>query len=367
MKNKKIIFLSKIIAVLLAGGLVFCGQAGVMAAAKRGIPQMIVDQEFSGNDGEVVKGIVHYKTLSAALKKSEELPPGNLKIFVRPGVYREKIMIKRPDLVLIGENVEHTQIVFDDAEGTLVRTVDGGDGQKCYVMDCASVTIADTAVNFQAKNITFSNDFDTVKYSKIMQNHQAFALRDEADRSSFFGCRFLGRQDTLYANKGRQYYKNCYIEGDVDFVFGGADAVYDGCEIHSLQREGISGGFITAPSTLAANKGFLFYRCQLTGDKNLQYIVKLGRPWHPSSETRPVNSAAVFKECRMEEHISSQAWSSMRNKYALFQPEDNRLFEYNSTGPGAEQNKNRRYLNELQAQACTIPSYLSNWLPQEAE
>lgn len=367
MKNKKIMLLCKVLGALLFSSLTIGGPTGNRAFAKSSLPPIVVDQAFSGTDGDVFSGSSHYKTLAAALKKAEVLAPGKLKIRIRPGIYREKILIKRPDLLLVGEDATRTQIVFDDAEGTLVRIADGGDGKKCYVMDCASVTIADTAVNFQARNITFSNDFDTVKYSKVMQNHQAFALRDEADRSSFWNCRFLGRQDTLYANKGRQYYKNCYIEGDVDFVFGGADAVYDGCEIHSLQREGVDGGFVTAPSTLEKDKGFLFYRCYLTGDETLKHNVRLGRPWHPSSETRPVNSAAVFKECTMGEHISSQAWSSMKNKYALFQPEDNRLFEYNSTGPGAEQNKNRRYLNELQAQACTIPSYLSNWLPQEAE
>jgi len=367
MKNKKIMILCKMLGVLMFGSLTFCGTESPVALAKGSAEQMVVDQAFRGNDGGVSDGIAHYKTLAIALEEAEKLAPGKLEIFVRPGIYREKVLIKRPDLVLIGEDVQRTQIVFDDAEGTLVRQIDGGDGETCYVMDCASVTIADTAINFQAKNITFSNDFDTVKNSKTMKNHQAFALRNEADRSSFFACRFLGRQDTLYANKGRQYYKNCYIEGDVDFVFGGADAVYDGCEIHSLQREGVNGGFVTAPSTLAKDKGFLFYRCRLTGDETLKHIVKLGRPWHPSSETRPVNSAAVFKECTIGEHISPQAWSSMKNKYALFQPEDNRLFEYDSTGAGAEQNKNRRYLDEMQAKACTIPAYLGNWVPTEIE
>lgn len=324
-------------------------------------PNMIVDGKLTEKDGVEVKGIRVYKTVGAAIDAIAGKNQKPVKILVRSGTYREKLKITKPNIILVGENVNTTQIVFNDAEGTIVRPEDGGDGKRTYIMDCASVTVESTATEFSAINITFNNDFDEVANIQTMDSRQAFAIRNEADRSIFVNCRFLGNQDTLYANKNRQYYYQCYIEGDVDFIFGAATAVYEKCEIKSLDKEGNTKGYITAPSTLIPDKGYLFLDCKLISDIKEEGSVKLGRPWHPSSEERPVNSSAVFKKCEMGAHISEVGWDHMKNKYSDHFPEDNNLFEYGSTGPGALTSTNRRTLDDLQAKECTPKIYLGDW------
>ncbi|WP_232075047.1 pectinesterase family protein [Phytohabitans suffuscus] len=84
--------------------------------------------------------------------------------------------------------------------------------------------------------------------------------------------RFLGNQDTLQpsspnaATVSRAYYRDCYIEGDVDFVFGRGTAVFDRCEIRSLDRGSTTdNGYVTAASTTITNPyGYLFTHCRLT-------------------------------------------------------------------------------------------------------
>ncbi|MDF2564205.1 MAG: exopolygalacturonate lyase [Massilibacillus sp.] len=324
-------------------------------------PNMIVDGKFTGENGKKIKGICMYKTVGAAIGAVVKENQKPVKILVRSGTYRERLKITKPDIILIGENAETTQIVFNDAEGTVVRSEDGGDGKKMYRMDCASVTVEDTATGFTAINITFNNDFDEAANMQTMDSRQAFAMKNEADRSTFVHCRFLGNQDTLFANKNRQYYYQCYIEGDIDFIFGAATAVYEKCEIKSLDREGDTKGYITAPSTLIPDKGYLFLDCKLISNITKEGSVKLGRPWHPSSEERPVNSSAVFKNCEMGAHIAEIGWDHMMNKYGDHFPEDNNLFEYGSTGPGALTSTNRRTLTNEQAKECTPKTYLGDW------
>ncbi|MBR3722924.1 MAG: hypothetical protein IKN12_09190 [Selenomonadaceae bacterium] len=334
-----------------------------------------VTAEVDASVGQATKrgGVMVYPTLKSALAALSQQKATSATLRLAPGTYREKVTINVPNLLLIGKDAATTTIVWDDAEGTPVRPEDAALKKKQYKMDCATVTISKKATNFQAVNITFANDFPTEEArvdKRVGGSVQAFALTDEADMSSFYNCRFLGRQDTLYANAGRQYYKNCYIEGDVDFIFGQASAaVFDGCEIKSLSRavkeDGKSHGmgYVTAPSTLAQDKGYLFYKCHLTGDIPSPHYVMLGRPWHPSSEKREVNSAATFRECQIDVTMKDNAWNSMKNKFATFKPEDNRLFEYKNTGKGAKISKNRRQLTDAQAKDYTVEAFLGDWKP----
>ena len=329
-------------------------------------------------DGTVAKatdrgGVMVYHTIKEALQALEKAQPAKSTIRLAPGVYREKIQINTPNLTLIGQNAEKTTIVWDDAEGTPLRPGDTNGTKKTYVMECATVKVTKVATNFQAINVTFENDFpteDARKDKRVGGAVQAFAITVEADKSSFYGCRFLGRQDTLYANAGRQYYKDCYIEGDVDFIFGQSSAaVFENCEIKSLMRtvnndgKEHNTGYITAPSTLAKDKGFLFYKCHLVGAIEEPHFTHLGRPWHPSSEKREVNSAATFRECVIDVKIKDKAWNSMKNKFGEFQPEDNRLLEYKNTGKYAIKSKNRRQLTDAEAKDYTPKNFLGDWKP----
>lgn len=309
-----------------------------------------------------------YQTIGEALKAAK---PGAV-IQVMPGTYREKLVVNVPDLTLVGQDAKTTTIVWNDAEGTPLRAGDKNGNNTTYKMECATVKVTEKAKNFQAVSITFANDFPTeqARATKSTKSPQAFAVTDEADASSFYNCRFLGRQDTLYANAGRQYYKDCYIEGDVDFIFGQASAaVFENCEIHSLARavkmDGKSHGmgYVTAPSTLASDKGFLFYQCHLTSDIPAPHYAMLGRPWHPSSELREVNSAAAFVYCQMDTPFKERGWNSMKNKFGVFEPQDNRLYEYKNTGKGAKKGELRPQISDADAANYTPAAYLGDWKP----
>lgn len=103
------------------------------------------------------------------------------------------------------------------------------DGQEYTILDCPSVIVEGSY--FVAKGITFENsapkpvDFD--------YNSQAPAIRVSGDNCAFYSCSFLGWQDTLYADQGKQYYKDCRVEGNVDFILGYACAVFENCTIYS--------------------------------------------------------------------------------------------------------------------------------------
>lgn len=319
-----------------------------------------------------------YKTLTAALKDKKVQKAESVTIKLQPGTYREKVTFDQPNITLVGEDAAKTTIVWNDAEGTPLRPGDKNGSKTTYTMECATVKVTDKAKGFQAVNVTFANDFPTEekRADGSMKSVQAFAVTDEADQSSFYNCRFLGRQDTLYANAGTQYYKDCYIEGDVDFIFGQATAVFDTCEIHALNRalkqDGKShgAGYLTAPSTLAQDKGYLFYKCHITSSIPDFHYGMLGRPWHPSSEQREVNSAATFRECVLDIKIKAKGWNSMKNKFGVYQPEDNRLYEYKNSGKGAvtaamqaKENFNRKQLTDEEAVNYTPEAFLGSWKP----
>jgi pectinesterase len=184
------------------------------------------------------------------------------------------------------------------------------------------------ANNFIAQNLTFENSFDYDHSS--LANKQAVAAEPQADRQAFINCRFLGHQDTLYVRSGRQYFKNCYIEGHTDFIFGDATAVFDGCTIYSLYK---NGACVTAPSTLATTSyGLVFFNCKLTGNAKLRAkSVYLGRPWHPSSGWATVRSNAAYLYYALGAHIATAGWTSMSG----VQPATERFYEYQNSGSGA--------------------------------
>ena len=370
---------NKLCAAVLSGMLLGAGSA--MAPVAMNLPVTAVAQASAHDTITAVvdnsrilptsneQGQRVYPSIKAALKDLQKQHAGKTILKLSQGTYREKIEIAIPNLTLVGDDAKHTVIVWNDAEGTPLRPSDKNGNKKEYTMECASVKVTEAAKDFQAVNVTFQNDFLTEarRADKTMKSVQAFALTDEADQSSFYNCRFLGRQDTLYANAGKQYYKDCYIEGDVDFIFGQASAaVFEDCEIRSIDRAGKGGkGYVTAPSTLAQDKGYLFYKCHLTSDIKAPDYGMLGRPWHPSSEKRAVNSAATFRECQIDTVMKAKAWSSMKNKYGEFQPQDNRLFEYKNTGKGALTGGNRTQLTDAQAAGYTPAAFLGKWLPKK--
>jgi len=227
-------------------------------------------------------------------------------IHVAPGTYKELIYVQREKRFfrLVGENPTNTILSFN-----LYAGITNAEGKPMGTFKTPSTTI--DADDFSAENLTFENAAGPVG--------QALAIRVDGDRARFRRCRFLGWQDTILLNRGRQYFENCYVEGHVDFIFGAATAWFENSEIHARR-----GGYLTAASTPAdAPFGFVFSHCKITSEAGAKTL--LGRPWRNYAST-------IFLNCEMSNAVQPPGWSDWGK------PETHataRYAEFHSTGPGA--------------------------------
>jgi pectinesterase len=273
-------------------------------------------------------------------------------IRIKPGVYREKLHIEKPNLTLLGDDALNTVITYDDYAQKLFP---GGEPYHTF----HSYTVFIGADDFTAQRLTFENSAGPGELVG-----QAVAAYVDADRAVFRDCRFLGYQDTLFTGplpekpvdrasfggprdsalrvQGRQLYERCHIEGDIDFIFGSALALFQDCTIHSkrIRDETDVHGWITAASTSeGAPYGYVFRRCRLTGDAP-GGSVYLGRPWRNHAQT-------VFIDCWLGEHIRSEGWDNWGK------PESERTAlyaEFGSLGPGAASAQRVRWSCSLTAE-----------------
>jgi len=262
-------------------------------------------------------GTGDYKTIQMAIDHAPFVAPAQrLIIEIRPGIYHERLVLPqdRPRTTFLGKDAKTTIITAamsaKEAGGTFL-----------------SSTVEVQGAEFQAENITFENTFGV--------GWQAVAIMIHSDRAEFRRCRFLGWQDTLYTATGRQYYKDCYIEGHVDFIFGNATAVFDNCEIHSK-----GDGYLTANNRTAADMttGLVFYRCRLTGEGQTKGSF-LGRPWRPYSRV-------VFIECNMDAFIRPEGWDNWKDA----KNEATAWYgEIGSTGAGARADARVKWAHQLTA------------------
>ncbi len=228
-------------------------------------------------------------------------------IHVKPGTYQERVYVQRErgNILLEGEDAAHTVITFN-----LHASTPGPDGKPIGTFRTATMEI--DADGFAAVNLTFANSSGPVG--------QALALRVDGDRVAFRNCRFLGWQDTILVNRGRHVFSQCYIEGHVDFIFGGATAFFDRCDVHCLRD-----GYITAASTPpGAPYGMVFADCRITGAEGVRTY--LGRPWRNYAQVAFIRTA-------MSAVIRPEGWHDWNKpearKTAIFA-------EFANTGPGAD-------------------------------
>lgn len=293
----------------------------------------VVAQDGSGN----------FKTVQEAIYAVPDFRKNATRIFIKNGIYKEKLTLapSKTNVKFIGEDVNSTILTYDDYASRKNRF-----GEEIGTTGSTSFYVFGD--DFSAENITFQNSAGPVG--------QAVAVRVDGDRVSFLNCRFLGFQDTLYPHgeKSRQYYKDCYIEGTVDFIFGWSTAVFENCTIFCKK-----GGYVTAASTLQDTPyGFVFINCRITGDapENTFY---LGRPWRPYAKT-------VFINCYLDKHIKPEGWHNWDKPEA----EKTAYYaEYNSTGPGASRKRVSwaHQLTEAQAKELTPERILSGtdqWNPK---
>ncbi|CAH2041557.1 unnamed protein product [Thlaspi arvense] len=167
----------------------------------------IVKTVVVGQNGEA-----DFKTIQAAI---DSIPSGNknwIKINLRNGIYNEKIQIPadKQKIIMQGKTTSEVIIQYNDA----------GESN-------ASGPIIVYAEYFVAINITFKNTYNKItpieSYNELKVAPSIILM---ADKAWFYGCTFISVQDTLADLVGRHYFQNCYIEGAVDFIWGGGQSTY---------------------------------------------------------------------------------------------------------------------------------------------
>lgn len=271
---------------------------------------IVVAQDGSGD----------YASIQDAINGAKSFPYKRIVINVKNGVYKEKIKIHEwnTNISLIGESKEKTIITYDDYFGKMNL----GRNSTFY-----TYTLLVEADDFYAANLTIQNTSGEVG--------QAVALSVFSDRIFIENCNILGNQDTLYASgEGKQYFRDCYIEGTTDFIFGNATALFENCEIHSKKNS-----YVTAASTPeGAAFGYVFKNCRLTANKDVTEVY-LGRPWRIYAQT-------VFINCQLGKHILPVGW------YNWSKPEAEKTAyyaEYQNFGEGFQPQKRVSWSKQLTA------------------
>ena len=285
-------------------------------------------------------------------------PGGRVYIEIAPGTYHERVIITQnhTNITLIGTGISPEDVVITNS---LNAKTAGG--------TFFTETVEINGTGFEADNITFEN--------AAGNTGQAVAVADRADRSIFKHCRFLGHQDTLFADYGRQYYVDSYIEGGVDFIFGNAAAVFNRSEIHAN-----GAGYLTAQSRTSPNQttGYIILNSKVTSSINHEAApmdastpgarstasarnsIGLGRPWRPYS-------LVIYIDTELPADLNPAGWNNWNN------PTNEKTAYYaesNSTGPGA--NPSARVPWSHQLTAAEAKRYLpatflrgtDNWQPE---
>jgi pectinesterase len=305
--------------------------------------ELTVAQDGSGN----------YKTIQEAVNAVRDLGEQRVIIYVKNGIYREKLIIPswKTKVSLVGESKDKTVITNNDYSG---KAIPGG--RDSFGMDkfstYTSYTVLVKGDDFNAENLTIENNAG--------RTGQAVALHVEGDRFLIRNCNLLGNQDTLYAagENSRQFYQNCYIEGTTDFIFGSATAVFDRCIIKSLANS-----FITAAATSPRQQfGFVLMNCKLIADTGVNKVY-LGRPWRPFAKT-------VFIHCELGKQILSEGWNPWKGDVMFPDKEKTAYYaESDCSGPGASPEKRvswSKQLDSREAKLYTIKNILQGkdkWSP----
>jgi pectinesterase len=305
-------------------------------------------------------------------------PGGRVYIEIAPGTYHERVIVTQ----------NHTNITFlgmgkSPEDVVITNSLNAKQAGGTFFTE----TVEINGAGFEADNVTFENTAGNTG--------QAVAVADRADRSIFKHCRFLGHQDTLFADYGRQYYVDSYIEGGVDFIFGNATAVFDHTELHANGP-----GYLTAQSRTAPNQttGYVILNSKVTsglasnpgaprpgspasslagvarpdsgtwdpttpGAKSsaaAHNTIGLGRPWRPYSRVIYINT-------ELPADLNPAGWNNWNN------PANEKTAYYaesNSTGPGANPSTRVPWSHQLtpaetkQYLPSTFLRGADNWQPE---
>ena len=260
----------------------------------------------------------------------------------KSGTYREPVYLQREKRFfhLLGEDPARTVLTYN-----LHADMTGPDGKSIGAFRTPSTLI--DADDFTAETITFENAAGPIG--------QALAIRIDGDRAVFRNCRFLGWQDKILANRGRHYFTNCYVASHVDFIFGGATAFFDHCNLHCLKD-----GYIPAASTPDNQPfGFVIAGCVITAE-TADVRAFLGHPWR-------AYASVTLLDTSMSEVMRRSGWDNWREPA---REKTARFAEYRSSGPGANSDARVKWARQLspeQAKGYALENVLrghDNWNPR---
>nr|DAD23307.1 TPA_asm: hypothetical protein HUJ06_024770 [Nelumbo nucifera] len=268
-------------------------------------PDVVVAKDGSGN----------FRTVQEAVASAPDDGKSRYVIYVKKGTYKENVEIgkRKKNVMLAGDGMNSTIIT-----GSL--NVDDG------LTTFNSATVAAVGDGFIAQDICFQNTAGP-------QKHQAVALRVGADQSVINRCRIDAYQNTLYAHSLRQFYRDCYITGTVDFIFGNAAVVFQKCKLIARKPMTAQKNMVTAQDRIDPNQntGTSIQNCDITASSDLAPVKSsfpsyLGRPWKEYSST-------VVMQSNIGDHIDPKGWSEWNGDFAL-----KTLYygEYSNRGPGAD-------------------------------
>lgn len=278
--------------------------------AEEGVRIVRVRQDGSGD----------FKTINGAVKT---IPGGNTKrviIDIGPGVYNEKVLINsnQPYVTLVGSSPTDRPTISYGATAKQYGTVD-------------SATVIVLAPYFVAANLIFKNS--APRPDPYKKDGQALALRINADKAAFFNCKFIGFQDTLCDDRGYHFFKDCYIEGTVDFIFGRGTSLYVNADLYVIGDKGLTVITAQGRGDDKQGSGYSFVHSKIEGTG--QSTTYLGRPWGDKTKV-------VYTYTYMSNVVSPGGWSDN------FQSNTNFYYgEFKSFGPGSTKGKRVKFAKDL--------------------
>lgn len=282
-------------------------------------------------------GTGQFRTVSEAIEVCRAFMDYHKVIFIKKGTYKEKLIIP--------QWLQHIELCGEDRDQTIITWDDHANINKMGTFRTYTLKVEGNAITL--KNLTIENN--------AARLGQAVALHTEGDMLTFIGCRFLGHQDTIYTGTAhtRLYFKDCYIEGTTDFIFGPSTAWFEHCDILCKLNS-----YITAASTPRdAQYGYIFNHCQVRCAEGVDKVY-LGRPWRDYGYT-------LFMHCDLPRQIRPEGWHHWQKE----REQTARYLEYNNHGEGADASQRvawSRQLSKKEAERITPQEVFriqSSWTP----
>ncbi|MGW1785279.1 pectinesterase family protein [Streptomyces sp. NPDC002143] len=336
----------------------FDGDPGNSGAA---VPVILMGKQPASTFTVAADGSAQFRTVQSAI---DAVPTDGApySIVVNKGTYNEVITVpkNKPNLTIKGATGKAEDVVITAGRAHGLLKPDG----TPYGTE-GSATASFKAPNLRVEGLTITNSFNPSAHPEVgPYETQAVALSATGDRQVYTNVRLIGRQDTVLAkspvatDQTRQYFRNVYVAGTVDFIFGNSTAVFDRSNIQLLAWPG---GTITAPNTDQAKKyGILITNSNVFSSAAANTFY-LGRPWHNTTTAQP---QAVIRDSSLPAAITTaQPWTDMVPDYHW---QSARFKEYHNGGAGAGVNSNRPQLTDAQAKDYTGAKYLAGtdgWNP----